>query len=150
MVWTSTTFIMKPKYYTLLLTTTLATILFGLTTTRSLAESISINGELSEPITSEVTSGGDVDSSDCGFISDTPQEVIEVTEKMNYMRMSLEGASSSATLLVEGPDGRFCLLPDSDQEPSMSGVWVPGEYRIYVGDKDGGSDSYTLRLSTEQ
>lgn len=141
---------MKPLHYTLLITTTLATILFGLTTTRSLAQSISVDGQLSSPITREVTSGGNVDSSDCGFISETPEEVIQVTEKMNYMRMSLEGASSNATLLVEGPDGRFCLLPDSGQEPSLSGVWAPGEYKIYVGDKEGGSDQYTLRLSTEQ
>ena len=141
---------MKPLHYTLLITTTFATILFGLTTTRSLAQSISVNGQLSNPITSEVTSGGNVDSGDCGLISDTPQEVIQVTEKMNYMRMTLEGASSNATLLVEGPDGRFCLLPDSGQEPSLSGVWVSGEYKIYVGDKEGDRDQYTLRLSTQQ
>ncbi|MFP4133072.1 MAG: hypothetical protein ACLFQP_06290 [Halothece sp.] len=141
---------MKLQHYTFLITTTLFTILFGLTTTRSLAESISVNGNLSEPITRDVTSGGEVDSSDCGFISETPEQVIEVTEKMNYMRMSLEGASSKATLLVEGPDGRFCILPDSGEEPSMSGVWVPGEYKIYVGDQDGDRDQYTLRLSTEQ
>ena len=141
---------MKLQPYTFLITTTLATILFGLIPTRSLAQSISVNGQLSSPVTREVTSGGNVDSNDCGFISDTPQEVIEVTDKINYMRLSLQGAASEATLLVEGPDGRFCLLSDSSQEPSMSGVWQPGQYKIYVGEKEGGRNQYTLRLSTDQ
>lgn len=141
---------MKRQHYTLFLTTTLATILFGLTATRLLAETISVSGGLSNPITTQGQSGGNVNSNDCGFIPSTPQEVINVTQRMNYLRVSVDSAGNNSTLLVDGPNGRFCILADSGSQPSLSGVWMPGEYKIYVGDQQGESHQYTLRLSTQQ
>jgi hypothetical protein len=141
--------LMKRQQHNLLLTTTLATILFALTATRLLAETISVSPNLSNPITTQGQSGGNVNSNDCGFVPGRPQEVIKVTERINYMRMSLESQGGNPTLLIEGPDGRFCLLGNGSKKPSMSGVWMPGEYKVYIGDEQGQAHQYTLRLSTK-
>lgn len=104
---------MKRQHYNFLLTTTLATILFGLTATRLMAEPISITQELSSPITTQGQSGGNVNSNDCGFVPSKPQEVINITSRLNYMQMSVSSQGGNPTLLIEGPDGRFCILANS-------------------------------------
>lgn len=141
---------MKRQHFNFLLTTTLATILCGLTATRLIAEPIAISKEFSSPITTQGQSGGNVNSSDCGFVPSTPQEVINVTSRLNYMRMSVASQQGNPTLLIEGPDGRFCILANSEEKASLSGVWMPGTYKVYVGDEQGTSHQYTLRLSTKQ
>lgn len=141
---------MKRQHYNFLLTTTLATILFGLTATRLMAEPISITQELSSPITTQGQSGGNVNSNDCGFVPSQPQEVINITSRLNYMQMSVSSQGGNPTLLIEGPDGRFCILANSGEQASLSGVWMPGTYKVYVGDEQGETHQYTLRLSTQQ
>jgi hypothetical protein len=141
---------MKRRNHNFFLTATLATILFGLTATRLAAETITVNGDFSGSMTTQGQSGGGVNSNDCGFVPSTPQETIQVTEKVNYLRLSVESGSGNPTLLVDGPDGRFCLLADSGKNPSLSGIWMPGEYKVYVGDEQGQQNQYTLRLSTER
>lgn len=131
-------------------TATLATIVFSVTATRLLAETITVTGDFSAPLTTQGQSGGGVNSNDCGFVPNSPQEVIKVTEKVNYLRLSVETQGGNPTLLVDGPDGRFCILANSGDQPSLSGVWMPGEYKIYVGDEQGQSHSYTLRLSNQR
>ncbi|MDR9402593.1 MAG: hypothetical protein RI580_04060 [Halothece sp. Uz-M2-17] len=140
----------KRQHHNLFLTTTLATILFGLTATRLYAETITISQDFTGPMTTQGQSGGSVNSNDCGFVPSTPQETIQVSEKINYLRLSLESGSNHPTLLIDGPDGRFCLLADTGNQPSLSGIWMPGEYKVYVGDEQGQQHQYTLRLSTQR
>jgi len=140
---------MKRQHHNFLLTTTLATILFGLSATRLVAEPIAISKELSSPVTTQGQSGGNVNSNDCGFIPSQPQEVINIKSRLNYMQMSVDSQGGNPTLLIEGPDGRFCILANSGENPSMSGVWMPGTYKVYVGDEQGERHPYTLRLSTQ-
>ncbi|AFZ42397.1 hypothetical protein PCC7418_0155 [Halothece sp. PCC 7418] len=140
----------KRQHHNLFLTTALATILFGLTATRLSAETITVNGNFTGPMTTQGQSGGGVNSNDCGFVPSTPQETIKVTEKINYLRLSVESGSGNPTVLIDGPDGRFCLLADSVNKPSLSGIWMPGEYKVYVGDEQGQQHQYTLRLSTQR
>lgn len=142
--------LMKRQNHNRLLTATLATILFALTATRVGAETITVNGDFSGPMTTQGQSGGGVNSNDCGFVPNAPQETIQVTEKVNYLRLSVESGSGNPTLLIDGPDGRFCLLADSGNRPSLSGIWMPGDYQVYVGDEQGQSHQYTLRLSTQR
>jgi len=132
------------------LTATFAAILFGITATRLLAETITVTGNFSNPVTAQGQSGGATNTNDCGFVPNAPQEVIRVTEKINYLRLSVESQGGNPTLLVDGPDGRFCILANAGDRPSLSGVWMPGEYEIYVGDEQGESHPYTLRLSNQR
>jgi len=129
--------------------TTLATILFGFVPTEVLAEPISVRPNFSSPITTEGTSNSDRDSGDCGYVSQAPDEVIKVTERINYMQIRVKGEKENPNLLIQGPEQRFCILGDQGKATSMSGVWMPGQYKIYIGQKQGESSQYTLDLSTQ-
>ncbi|WP_235678324.1 hypothetical protein [Cylindrospermopsis curvispora] len=82
---------------------------------------------------------------DCGLIPSQPNQIIVVKESIPYLRLTLEG-EGKATLLVDGPGGRFCMLPDGNQ-PEMTGFWSPGEYKVYVGNLSPGSYVYKVHLS---
>jgi hypothetical protein len=53
--------------------------------------------------------------------------------------------------LIKGPGDKdsFCILADGNSglEPEISGVWEPGQYQIYVGDRHGGQYPFKLRIS---
>lgn len=82
---------------------------------------------------------------DCGLIPSQPNQIIVVKEPIPYLRLTLEG-EEKATLLVDGPGGRFCMLPDGNQ-PEMTGFWSPGEYKVYVGNLSKGKHVYRVHLS---
>ncbi|MGB3695346.1 MAG: hypothetical protein WA865_22375 [Spirulinaceae cyanobacterium] len=104
----------------------------------------------SAPITLSGMSGGSVNSGDCGSVADTPNQVINVTERIDYMRVSVE-AEGQPTLIVDGPSGRFCLLPDSfSGKPEMSGLFTEGVYKISVGDLSGAQHSFQLSISQQK
>lgn len=128
----------------------LATFLLSVGATPSQALPLEIGKDLeTAPITIQGQSGGTVDSKDCGFIAETPNQVINLSEPLDYMRLSVESTAGQATLLVDGPDGRFCVLGDSvsGENPQISGFWTEGTYRLYVGDRTGGQHAFTLSIS---
>lgn len=100
-----------------------------------------------DPLIVSGTSGG-AKSSDCGSIATTPNQVIQVTESLPYLRLSVQSAGQP-TLLINGPGGRFCVLADrfSGGKPEISGFWQAGKYSLYVGDRTQGQHPYTLSIS---
>lgn len=76
------------------------------------------------------TSGGPNDSRDCGYIAGTPNLQIQLTQQFTYLRFTVQGAGQP-TLLIEGPSGRFCGLG----KPEIAGLWKPGVYKIYAGQR---------------
>lgn len=103
----------------------------------------------SDPLVLTGTSGGS-QNSDCGYISEEASQAIEVTQQFPYLRLEVESAGEP-TLLIEGPAGRFCVLADSSagEKPQMTGLWVAGTYKIYVGDRAGNQYSYRLLVSQQ-
>lgn len=101
----------------------------------------------SEPLVVHGKSGGG-NGSDCGNIAATPNQTIQVTESLPYLRLSVE-SSGEPTLLIEGPGGRFCVLADSYSggSPEISGYWEKGRYSLYVGDHTQEQHPYTLSIS---
>jgi hypothetical protein len=99
-------------------------------------------------------SGGSIDSKGCGFIAEQPNHIIQLSQRVDYMRLSVKASGGHPTLLVLGPNSgdSFCVLGDrvSGLKPEMSGVWEAGEYKIYVGDRVGENYSFTLNISTEK
>lgn len=84
---------------------------------------------------------------DCGLIPSQPNQIIVVKESIPYLRLTLEG-EGKATLLVDGPGGRFCMLPDNyGNQPEMTGFWSPGEYKVYVGNLSPGTHVYKVHIS---
>ena len=55
-------------------------------------------------------SGGPSDSKGCGFIADSPNHVLTIPQKVDYMRLTVRASGGQPTLLVLGPnpEDRFC------------------------------------------
>ncbi|PPJ64725.1 hypothetical protein [Cuspidothrix issatschenkoi] len=112
---------------------------------------IKLNNPLqTDPITLTGTSGGEV-KTDCGYISTTPSQVIDVTKSLPYLQLTAE-SEGKPTLLVDGPGGRFCVLSNdsSERKPKLSGYWTVGQYSVYVGELSKGKHNYTLSISQQQ
>lgn len=99
-------------------------------------------------------SGGPVDSKGCGFIASSPNHTLEIDKRIDYMRLTVQSQGGEPTLLVIGPNSSdsFCALADNSSgfKPEISGVWEPGIYEIYVGDRSGSSHQFTLDISTAE
>ncbi len=109
--------------------------------------------QLNQPMSLQGMSGGSV-ASDCGNISAQPSQELQLTDEFaqnsGYLRFVVEGAGDP-TLLIEGPAGRFCVLSDHamDKGPEAVGYWLPGTYKIYVGDREAQSHPYSLSILSE-
>ena len=88
------------------------------------------------------TSGGPKDSKDCGYIAGAPNLQVQLTQQFTYLRFTVQGAGQP-TLLIEGPGGRFCGLG----KPEIVGLWKPGLYKIYVGDRTQAQHPFTLSVT---
>lgn len=97
--------------------------------------------------------GGPINSKGCGYIASSPNHVINIPTRVDYMRLTVQANGGQPTLLVKGPTSKdsFCVLGDaaSGFKPEMSGVWEPGKYQIYVGDLSGSNHPFTLSISTK-
>lgn len=107
-----------------------------------------------DPQTVRGNSGGSVESKNCGFIAATPSHTISLSERVDYMKMLVNADGGKPTLLVIGPkaEDSFCVLGDlsAGLNPEISGVWEPGTYQIYVGDRAGESHQFTLSISSDK
>ena len=97
-------------------------------------------------------SGGSIDSQGCGFIADTPNHQMNLSQRIDYMRLTVQADGGQPTLLVLGPNSgdSFCVLGDeiSGLKPEISGVWEAGNYDIYIGDRSGSQHQFVLDIST--
>jgi hypothetical protein len=115
------------------------------------AEVVQITSRLQpDPVIVNGTSGGS-HSSNCGNIAAKPNQVIQVTESLPYLRLTVE-SGGQPTLLIHGPGGRFCVLADkySGGKPEISGYWQAGNYSLYVGELSRGQYNYTLSISQQK
>ena len=96
-------------------------------------------------------SGGPVNSGNCGFIPNSPNYTINLPQRVDYMRITVQAVGGQPTLLVVGPQANdsFCVLGDrgSGLKPEISGVWEPGNYNIFVGDRTGTRHQFKLNIS---
>ena len=135
----------------LLVSTVLATGLIAVGAIQAKGQPLVLGSKLDTDLSVQGQSGGSIDSKGCGFIAPAPNQVINVTNRIDYMRLSVQANGGEPTLLVDGPGGRFCMLADevSGKNPEISGVWLPGSYSVYVGDRQGASHQYTLNISQQ-
>ncbi len=101
-----------------------------------------------EPLTLSGTSGGPNNSGDCGNVAVAPNFVIQVTQDLPYWRLRLQ-STGAPTLLIQGPAGRFCVLPQSAGAGNLefSGFGNQGTYAIFVGDRAQGQHPFSLSVS---
>ncbi|WP_414513142.1 hypothetical protein [Nostoc sp. PCC 9305] len=100
-----------------------------------------------DPLILNGKSGGTV-KSNCGNITTEPNQVIQVTESLPYLRLTVE-SKGKPTLLIDGPGGRFCVLADSYSggKSELSGYWQAGKYSLYVGELSPQQFTYNLSIS---
>jgi len=96
-------------------------------------------------------SGGPVKSGNCGFIAQSPNYSLNLPQRVDYMRITVQAVGGQPTLLVVGPQDNdsFCVLGDrgSGLQPEISGVWEPGIYNIFIGDRTGTRHQFKLDIS---
>lgn len=104
-----------------------------------------------EPLNVSGVSGGPNNSGDCGFVSQGPNQVIEVTQDLPYWRIAVQTAGAPS-LMIQGPRGRFCVLPANAAAGSVefSGYGDKGTYVIFVGDRAQGQHPYSLSISQKR
>ncbi|MDY6937499.1 MAG: hypothetical protein SWY16_07520 [Cyanobacteriota bacterium] len=109
----------------------------------AVGETLELSPGFTEPTTLDGIAGGTSESSNCGYIADTPNHELVLTEDFDYLRVWVNG-TENLTLLVRGPGGEFC----APRDPQQSGYWEEGTYSIFVGDRQGMEENYTLSIST--
>jgi hypothetical protein len=104
-----------------------------------------------EPLTMSGVSGGPNNSGDCGFVSQAPNHVINVTQDLPYWRIAVQTAGAPS-LMIQGPRGRFCVLPANAATGNVefSGYGDKGTYTIFVGDRSQGQHPYSLSISQKR
>lgn len=104
-----------------------------------------------EPLNISGVSGGRNNSGDCGFISQAPNHVIQVTQDLPYWRIAVQTAGAPS-LMIQGPRGRFCVLPANAAAGNVefSGYGDKGTYTIFVGDRSQGQHPYSLSISQKR
>jgi len=104
-----------------------------------------------EPLTMSGVSGGPNNSGDCGFVSQAPNHVIQVTQDLPYWRIAVQTAGAPS-LMIQGPRGRFCVLPANAATGNVefSGYGDKGTYTIFVGDRSQGQHPYSLSISQKR
>ncbi len=111
-----------------------------------------IESEATQPI--QGNSGGSINSKDCGFIAASPNHVMRINRRMDYMRLTVRAKGGQPTLLIVEPKTgkRFCALGDqgSGLLPEISGSWEPGDYNVYVGERSNNRYQFTLNISTQR
>jgi hypothetical protein len=104
-----------------------------------------------EPLNISGVSGGQNNSGDCGFVSQAPNHVIQVTQDLPYWRIAVQTAGAPS-LMIQGPRGRFCVLPANAAAGNVefSGYGDKGTYTIFVGDRSQGQHPYSLSISQKR
>lgn len=99
-------------------------------------------------------SGGSVKTPDCGNIGIQPNYTLNLSQKVDYLKVNVQATGGQPTLLIQGPgaNDRFCILGDGNSglKPELSGVWEAGKYLIYVGDRSNSQHQFTLNISTQK
>ncbi|MDJ0687317.1 MAG: hypothetical protein QNJ41_02295 [Xenococcaceae cyanobacterium MO_188.B32] len=145
---------MKKLIYYFLTTTTLAVTFLVTNMMKVDSKPLGINLKFdTKTQTIQGSTGGPINSKGCGYIASSPNHVINIPKRVDYMRLTVQASGGQPTLLVRGPSSKdsFCVLGDavSGFKPEMSGVWEPGEYKIYIGDLTGKNHRFTLNISTK-
>ncbi len=102
-------------------------------------------------VTVQGNSGGS-QTSQCGYISNTPNHELVITEPLASLRFTVEGGGQP-TLVIQNEQGRSeCVMADqlSGGTIELPGAWEAGQYSIFVGDRTGNNHRYTLSVTQER
>ena len=103
-----------------------------------------------DPLVIRGTSGGGQNKG-CGMTGATPNLEIRLSDNFNYLRFTVQ-STGQPTLLNEGPTGSSCVQADSFSKGIIQapGYWEKGTYRIYIGNRTGAQNAYTLSITQKR
>lgn len=84
---------------------------------------------------------------DCtGYVEGNPDQTLVLGAFFNSLSLKVQSPEDTS-VVIKGPGGVWCNDDDEDKNPGITGQWLAGTYRIWVGSyaKDR-RPSYTLRL----
>ena len=87
-------------------------------------------------------------SSSCGFIANTPSQVLQVTEAFAPLDIRVT-STGDFTLFISGPNGfNECVMANNYDQGVINapGLLNQGAYSIFVGDRNGQSNPYNLSI----
>jgi hypothetical protein len=67
-----------------------------------------------------------------GYIDRAPHERLTLESRFDHLELRVESRLDT-TLIVSGPGGVWCNDDSDGHNPAISGEWLPGDYRIWVG-----------------
>lgn len=104
---------------------------------------------LQSPVVVTGNSNGSQANNSCrGFqFPGAPTQVVRVTQPNTALRFRVEGGGQLA-LLVTGMDNPMCV-PSAGSSIEVPGVWQPGTYSLFVGDRDSSNSPFTLSISQD-
>jgi hypothetical protein len=141
---------MKTNQRSMVVPTVLALMVTVAGATSSNAEVIELTpGFKNDPLIVKGQSGGQKQTRDCGKIAATPNQTIKMSGDFPYLRFSLQ-STGKPTLLIQEPGGkRTCVSADSFSGGTIEspGYWKQGTYQLYIGDRVGGGQPYTLTIT---
>lgn len=84
---------------------------------------------------------------DCtGYVEGNPSQTIVLRSFFNSLSVKVQSPEDTS-LVIKGPGGVWCNDDDEDKNPGLTGQWLAGTYRIWIGSYAKGRQlPYTLRL----
>lgn len=70
-----------------------------------------------------------------GFFDLQPDHTLQLTSKFDYLKVQVQSPRDT-TLIIEGPGGSWCNDDLEDKNPGITGEWLPGEYKVWIGSYD--------------
>ncbi|MDJ1175260.1 hypothetical protein [Roseofilum capinflatum] len=100
-----------------------------------------------QPLEIAGLSGGPTPSN-CGNLAEAPNVTLTVTADTSiHFRLQ---SSGNPTLKIDGPqDFDLCVPSHDGSTVEIPGQWPPGQYDVFIGDLQGGSHGYTLKISDQ-
>jgi len=103
--------------------------------------------------TSDASTLGETDTGPCaGWVSENPDYYFHLFDRFDYLRVEV-ASDSDTSLVIEGPDGRFCSddRQQGDQNPKVDGFFREGDYAVRVGTKaEGQTAEFQLFVSQNE
>lgn len=70
-----------------------------------------------------------------GFFDREPDHTLQLTSKFDYLKLQVQSPKDT-TLIIEGPGGSWCNDDLEGKNPGITGEWLPGEYKVWIGSYD--------------
>lgn len=85
-----------------------------------------------------------------GFVDAQPDHILVLRDFFDFLRLEVRSPQDT-TMILRGPGGTWCNDDAKGKNPGISGQWLAGKYRIWVGSFNKSSYyPYILRITKKR